>query len=261
VLTQQLDLDLAPVAVPEDGVLLNKRLADVLGLERGDLVEVELLDRRRGTRWVRVTDVIESYIGLVALMRIDRLDTLLREGPAASGADIAYDPIRENELFREIKRTPRISSIELQRRVLTLFRATLAENINMMTSIYISLAVIVAFGVVYNSARIQLSERARDLASLRVLGFHRSEVARVLFTELAMLALLAQPLGWLIGYWLSWIMVQSFSSDLYTTPFVIETATYGKASLVTLAAAIVSAVAVRRRIDKLDLVSVLKTRE
>ncbi|MDP1909660.1 MAG: FtsX-like permease family protein, partial [Hyphomicrobium sp.] len=99
------------------------------------------------------------------------------------------------------------------------------------------------------------------LASLRVLGFHRSEVARVLFTELAVLTMLAQPLGWLIGYWLGWITVQSFSSDLYTTPFVIETATYAKASLVTIAAAIASALVVRSRIDRLDLVAVLKTRE
>jgi len=261
ILTRQLDSNWLPVSVPEQGLLINRRLADVLRLGRGDLVEVELLDRRRGIRWVRVSDVIESYIGLVALMRIDHLNDLLREGPVVSGVDIAYDRNHENALYQEVKRTPHIASMELQRNALKLFRATLAENINMMTSIYIGLAVIVAFGVVYNSARIQLSERARDLASLRVLGFHRSEVARVLFTELALLALLAQPLGWLIGYWLSWITVQSFSSDLYSTPFIIETATYAKASLVTLVAAIGSALVVRKRIDKLDLIAVLKTKE
>jgi len=260
-LTRQLDLELQPVGVPETGLLINRRLADVLHLQRGDLAEIELLDRRRGTRWVRITDVIESYIGLVALMHIDRLNELLDEGPLVNGINIAYDTQHEQALFREIKRTPRVSSMELQRHKLALFRSTLAENINMMTSIYIGLAVIVAFGVVYNSARIQLSERARDLASLRVLGFHKREVARVLFTELALLALLAQPLGWLIGYALSWVTVQSFSSDLYTTPFHIETSTYAKASLVTLAAAIGSAVAVRKRIDTLDLIAVLKTRE
>jgi len=261
ILTRQLDSDWLPVAVPEQGLLINRRLADVLNLRRGDLAEVELLDRRRGTRWVRISEVIESYIGLVALMRIDNLNELLREGPVVSGVDIAYDTNQEAALYREIKRTPHISSIELQKNALKLFRATLAENISMMTSIYIGLAVIVAFGVVYNSARIQLSERARDLASLRVLGFHKSEVARVLFTELALLALLAQPLGWLIGYWLSWITVQSFSSDLYSTPFIIETATFAKASLVTLAATIGSAIIVRKRIDRLDLIAVLKTRE
>ncbi|MEZ5818656.1 MAG: FtsX-like permease family protein [Hyphomicrobiaceae bacterium] len=261
VLTRQLDTALEPVQVPERGLLVNQRLAEVLKLNRGDLVQVDLLDRRRGTKWVRISDVIESYIGLVALMRIDRLNDLLDEGPVVTGVDIAYDQAREDALFREIKRTPRISSLELRRSALARFRATIAENIDMMTSIYIGLAVVVAFGVVYNSARIQLSERARDLASLRVLGFHKREVARVLFTELAVLALVAQPLGWLIGYALSWITLQSFSSDLYTTPFVIETATYAKASLVTLAAALASAAVVRSRIDRLDLIAVLKTRE
>lgn len=260
-LTRHLDLALDPVGVPEAGLLINRRMADVLGLERGERVEIELLDGRRGTRWVRITDVIESYIGLVALMHIDVLNDLLGEGPVITGVDIAYDSEAEARLFQAIKATPKIASIELQRTALARFRASLAENINMMTSVYIGLAVIVAFGVVYNSARIQMSERARDLASLRVLGFHKSEVARVLFTELAVLTLLAQPLGWLIGYWLGWITVQSFSSDLYTTPFVIETATYAKASIVTIAAAAVSALAVRGRIDHLDLVAVLKTRE
>ena len=261
VLTRQLDLDLEPVAVPESGLLINRRLANVLGLKRGDLAEVELLDGHRGTQWVRISDVIESYIGLVALMQIDQLNKLLEEGPVVSGVNIAYDAHREPDLFRELKRTPRISSFELQKSALARFRATLAENINLMTSIYIGLAVVVAFGVVYNSARIQLSERARDLASLRVLGFHRIEVARVLFTELALLTVVAQPLGWLIGYWLGWIMVQSFSSDLYSTPFVIEVATYAKASLITVIATLASGLAVRRKIDALDLVAVLKTRE
>ncbi len=260
-LTRQLDLALAPVDVPETGLLINRRLAEVLGVKRGSLVDVEILDGRRGTRSVRVTDVIESYIGLVALMRMDQLNRLLEEGPVVSGVHIAYDRDREAALFREIKATPRIVSIEQQRRALSRFRATLAENIDMMTSIYISLAVVVAFGVVYNSTRIQLSERARDLASLRVLGFHRREVSRVLFTELVVLALVAQPLGWFIGHWLAWLTVQSFSSDLYTTPFVINTATYAKASLVTIAATAASALTVHQRIAALDLVAVLKTRE
>jgi putative ABC transport system permease protein len=260
-LTRQLDLALAPVAVPETGILINRRLAEVLGVERGSLVELDILDGRRGTRMVRISDIIESYIGLVALMRMDQLNRLLEEGPVVSGVHIAYDRDREAALFRAIKATPRIASIEQQRHALSRFRATLAENIDMMTSIYIGLAVVVAFGVVYNSTRIQLSERARDLASLRVLGFHRREVSRVLFTELTLLALIAQPLGWIIGHWLAWLTIQSFSSDLYTTPFVINTATYAKASLVTIAATVASALTVHKRIAALDLVAVLKTRE
>ena len=167
----------------------------------------------------------------------------------------------EDALFRAVKRTPVVASIALQRTSLKRFRETLAENINMMTSVYIGLSIIVAFGVIYNSARVQLSERARDLASLRVIGFTRSEVSRVLLTELAILTVLAQPLGWLLGYGFGWLTIQSFSSDLYTTPLVIERATYAKASLVVLLAAVVSALIVRRRVDRLDLIAVLKTRE
>ncbi len=131
----------------------------------------------------------------------------------------------------------------------------------MMTSVYIGLSIIVAFGVVYNSARVQLSERARDLASLRVLGFTDREVSRVLLTELTILTIAAQPLAWLLGYAFGWLTIQSFSSDLYTAPLVIETATYAKASLVVIGAAAVSAMVVGRRVKRLDLISVLKTRE
>lgn len=131
----------------------------------------------------------------------------------------------------------------------------------MMVSIYVGLAVIVALGVVYNSARIQLSEQARELASLRVLGFTRAEVSRVLLVELIVLVVIAQPLGWLFGYVFSWITIQSFSSDLYRAPFVILPATYARASLIVMATAILSALLVRRRIDRFDLISVLKTRD
>ena len=260
-LSRPLDKAHRPIVLPEVGLVVNKRVADVLGLARGDMVEVEILEDRRQALRVPVADVIESYFGLTVLMRIEALNQLLDEGSVINGVHIAYDRNEEAALFRAVKRTPAIASIALQRVSLTRFRETLAENINMMTSVYIGLSVIVAFGVVYNSARIQLSERARDLASLRVLGFTRGEVSRVLLTELALLTLLAQPLGWLLGYGFGWLTIQSFSSDLYTTPMVIETATYAKASLVAVSAAIASSAIVRRRVDRLDLVSVLKTRE
>jgi putative ABC transport system permease protein len=127
--------------------------------------------------------------------------------------------------------------------------------------VYVTLAVIIAFGVVYNSARIQLSEQARELASLRVLGFTRAEVAGVLLTEMTLLTAVAIPLGWVIGYGFGKILMYAFSSDLYRVPFTISTATYAKASLVVLGATAVSALIVRRRVDRLDLIAVLKTRD
>ncbi len=259
-LSRVLDLDFKPVTLPESGLVVGERVAEILQLRRGDVVEVEILEGRRGVRQVPVADVIKSYFGLAVFMDIDALDTLVY-GARLTGVHISYDARHQGDLFTAIKSTPGIGSIALQRHALARFRETIAQNINYSVTIYVALATIIAFGVVYNSARIQLSENARELASLRVLGFTRGEVSRVLLTELALLTLAAIPLGWMIGYGFGWLLIQAFSSDLYRVPFVIEVATYAKASLVVLAATAASALIVRRRIDNLDLIAVLKTRD
>lgn len=260
-LSRVLDADLRAVTLPRTGLMVNKRVAELLGVGRGDSVEVEILEGRRTRTEAVVSDLIESYFGLGAYMDLAALNKLMGEGPEVSGAHISYDRAREGALFNAIKKTPAIGSITLQRVSLQRFRETLAENITIMTTVYVALAVIVAFGVVYNSARIQLSENARELASLRVLGFTRGEVSSVLFLELALIVLLAIPLGWALGYGLAWSTVEAFATDIYRVPFVIERATYVKAGLVIIGAAAASAVIVRRRVDRLDLIAVLKSRE
>ena len=259
-LSRVLDLDFKPVHLPRSGLVINERIAQILHLKRGDVVEVEVLEGRRGMRYVPVADVIKSLFGLTAFMDLNALDELMY-GARLTGIHIAYDAQYQGELFSAIKSTPGIGSIALQRHALTRFRETIAQNINYSVTIYVTLAVVIAFGVVYNSARIQLSEHARELASLRVLGFTRGEVSRVLLTELALLTLAAIPLGWVIGYGFGWLLIQAFSSDLYRVPFTIEQATYAKAALVVLLATAASALIVRRRVDRLDLVAVLKTRD
>ena len=260
-LSRVVDLALHPVALPPSGLLLDEHVAGMLSVKAGDMLDVELLEGRRGIARVRVAAIVQSYIGLGAYMQLDALHELLDEGPNIAGLHLAYDRNAENGLFAAIKATPVISAVALHRLSLAKFRETLARNINTMVAIYVSLAIIVAFGVVYNSARIQLSEHARDLASLRVLGFSRGEVSRVLLFELTLLVALAQPLGWLLGYLLGWLTIQSFSSDLYRAPFVISASTYAFASLVVLGSAAAASIIVRRRIDRLDLIEVLKTRD
>lgn len=249
------------VEPPKQGLLINERLASVLGLSRGDEIEVEIMEGRRGVKRTVVGDVVASFFGLTAYMDMTSLNELLDEGRMVSGVHVALDDMRLDDFYGAIKKTPQAGSLMLQRVSLSKFRETIGENINIMTMVYIALAVIIAIGVVYNSARILLSERARELASLRVLGFTRGEVSRVLLTELAILMILAQPIGWALGHMFAWGVVQGFSSDLFSVPFLIQTRTYARASLVVLAAAVASTLLVRRRIDKLDLVTVLKTRE
>ncbi|MBW8636268.1 ABC transporter permease [Hoeflea sp. WL0058] len=260
-LSRVLDLDLFPVAAPENGVILSERVASKLKLEPGMTVEVELLERDKRLEDVTVVGVAQSYIGLNAYMHLDALDRLLRDGRQISGARISVDEAMLDELYDVIKSTPVISSIALQGVSRDRFRATIEENITTMSTIYVTLAVIITFGVIYNSARIQLSERARELASLRVFGFTKAEVSSVLIIELALIVLAAQPVGWLVGYGLSWSVMQGLQSDLFRVPLIIYTSTYATASLVVIAAAVASVLIVRRRVDHLDLIRVLKTRE
>ena len=260
-LSRILDDDLNALDPPVAGLLLSSHVAQLLYLHIGDKAEVELLEKDRRVVAVPVTAIVQNYVGLAVYMHAGALDRLIGDGPRLSGVHASVDPARIDELYAAVKRTPAIASIALQNISRTRFRETIGENITVMTTVYVVLAVIITFGVVYNSARIQLSERARELASLRVLGFTRTEVSSVLLIELAVIVAFAQPLGWLLGYAFSWSVVKGFESDLFRIPFVVDTATYAMASLVVLSVAVLSALIVRARIDRLDLIRVLKTRE
>ena len=260
-LSRVLDRQSRPVPIPEDGLLISERVAEVLSLNAGDLAEIEILDGRRGTVFAPVSRIIRAYFGLTVYTSKDMLARILDEGPRNSGVHVIYDKAHETDLFDSIKSLPGAASIALRKMSLKNFRDIINQNISIMITVYVALGVVITFGVVYNSARIQLSERGRELASLRVLGFTRGEVSSVLLIQLAVIVVLAQPLGWLLGFGFSWLTNQAFSSDLYSVPFIVAPQSFARATLVVLAAAFVSALIVRRRIDKLDLIAVLKTRE
>lgn len=260
-LSRLIDVAGRPVTLPETGLVLTDILARILGARVGDLVEVETLDRRHRVVEVPVTAVVQGYIGLAAYMDLGAVNRLNMEGRMMSGVNVRLDPAERDALYARIKGMPAVASIGLQSRALEMLRQTMAENLLLMTGIFAILALVIAFGVVYNSARIQLSERARELASLRVLGFTRAEVSWILLAELALLTVLALPLGWVLGYGLAYAMVVGLETELMRVPLVIGRATYAWAAIVVLAAATASALLVRHRIDSLDLVEVLKTRE
>ncbi len=255
------DLDIRPVKLPRQGLVISDKLASLLDATTGQYVTLELLDGKRRSVEVIVSAKVRSYIGLLAAMDLDALNEIAGDGPRISSVSLAIDTNRTDALYEKVKALPAVASITLQRVSLALFRDTLAQNIAMMMTVYTSLGVIIAFGVAYNSARIQLSERARELASLRVLGFTRQEVARILLNELAILTALALPLGWLGGYGLAWLTAQGLDTEVHRIPFIIDRDTYAWASVVLVAAVAVSALIVRLRINKLDLIAVLKTRD
>ncbi len=260
-LQQLLGLELEPLAVPEFGIAVSEKLAQLLGADRGDVISVEMTQGHRRTFDVRITVILQGYVGLQAVMEIANLNRLAGDGDVANAADLMVDTQELPQLYRALKDMPAVAAVVLQKASLNMFRRTLAQNINIMMTTFIVLAVIICFGVVYNSARIQLSERGRELASLRVLGFTRAEVSAVLLGEIALLTVLALPLSWIFGYVFNWLLVSGFDTELYRVPFAISRKTYVYASLIVLCAALVAALIVRLRVDHLDLIRVLKTRE
>jgi putative ABC transport system permease protein len=260
-LNRVLDSKTRPVTLPPQGLVLSRTVADILGADRGDVVVLEVLEGARPVLQVPVADVVDEYIGTNVYSEIGALRRLMREGETLSGAFLAVDRAAEPALYRRVKRSPRVAGVLLKRATVESFEKTIARNFTIITTVNMLFAAVIAFGVVYNTARISLSERSRELATLRVIGFRRAEISYILLGELAALVALAIPIGLLLGYGMSAAILELFQTELYRIPFVIAPRTFARAGFVTLVAAAISAAAVRRRLDRLDLVAVLKTRE
>lgn len=260
-LSRIINIDLHPVVLPESGLAISSWLARLLRAQVGDFVEVDLLEGQRRTVSLPVTALVEDYFGIQGMMDAEVLARLMREAPAVNGVNVSFDANQQEHFYDAIKRLPTVSGTALLRLSLANFREAMAVIVTTMANIYTGLAVVIAFGVVYNSARISLSERTRELASLRVLGFSRGEVMHILLLELALLTLIAQPPGWVLGYGLAWTLKTKMAADVMRARLIVEYSTYALASAIVLAAAVISAVVVRRRINRLDLVAVLKTRD
>lgn len=249
------------VAVPAAGLVLSSKLADVLGVAPGDTVIVEVLEGRRPAESVEVAATVDDILGLSAYMHIDALHRLMRESDVITGAALLIDPAAEGALARRLKDLPAVAGAGFMRAVVQSFRDTLAANMDIMIWMNVIFAGIIAFGVVYNAARVSLSERSRELASLRVLGFTRAEISLILLGELAVLTLAALPVGAVLGYGMALAIVRSVESEVYRFPLVITRQAIAWAFLTVIAAALVSGLIVRRRLDRLDLIAVLKVRE
>ena len=260
-LNRLLDTSGSDVPVPAEGLAISRKLAEILGVSVGDVMTVEVLEGNRPVREVVVAQLVDDLMGVNAYMDMDVLHRLLREGGSLSGVYLRVDETMEENLYADLKQTPKVAGVMLRRAALESFEDTLAEMFGMMRGVSTIFAAVIAFGVVYNGARISLSERSRELASLRVLGFTRAEISYILLGELAVVTVLAIPVGMVFGYGLAWSMVQSMNTEVWRMPLVILPRTYTFAVVSIVVATLISGLVVRRRLDRLDLIEVLKTRE
>ncbi|HJV85126.1 MAG TPA: FtsX-like permease family protein [Noviherbaspirillum sp.] len=256
-----LDENERPIDLPQEGMVLSKKLAETLGAVQGDKLTVESMARQRRTLLLTVARIVDEPIGMFAYMDNAALAKAMEEPETMTGAFVAVDPQQRATLYHALKSVPAVRSINLREATLQSFLSTIAENMRMNTIVIVAFACVIAVGVVYNSARIALSERAVELASLRILGFTRAEVARMLLGEQGLLTLAAIPFGCLLGYGLAALLSELLSQDLFRIPLVISTRTYLFSIGVVLLSAAASGYLVWRKVHKLDLIEVLKTRE
>jgi putative ABC transport system permease protein len=247
--------------VPTDGLLLTDRLAHKLGVQVGDSVQVELMEGRRDVHTLRVSGTVKELMGMNAYLDRRALNRLLQEGDHINQVSVAVDRGHEEALLNQLKNLPRVALAVSKSVMKRNIDEVTGRNVLVFSGILTVFATIIAIGVVYNNARIALAERAWELASLRVLGFTRGEVSAFLLGELALEIALATPLGMILGYGLAFTIVNLIKTDEFYFPLVIQPATYAFAALSVVVAGGISALIVRRRIDTLDLVGVLKTRE
>lgn len=250
-----------PVALPADGLVLSRKLAEILGAAPGDRITVEVLEGARPVRELPLAAVVEEPLGLGAYMNLTALNRFLREGDTISGAHVQADATRLAGLYSTLKQTPLVSAVAIRDTMMRSVRELLERSLELATNVLIGFACIIAVGAIYNGTRIALSERSSELASLRVLGFTRGEIRGILLGEQALITGAGVPIGWLLGYLTCAVLAHYMETDLYRLPLVITAATYARAALVVLAAGAASAWMVSMRLRRLDLLAVLKARE
>ena len=249
------------VTLPAKGLVLTTKLAQILGVGAGDDVIIEALVTPRSIASMRVASLVDESIGISAYAGREDVNRFMREGPSLSSAQLAVQPQRAAELYAVLKSMPGVTSVSLREAMLASMKKTIVENIYISASMIVAFACVIAFGVIYNGARIALSERGRDLASLRVLGFSKGEVGAMLLGEQAVLTLTSIPIGFAAGWLLCIYIARKFDSEVYRIPLMISGRTYAVSFLVITLAAAFTSIVVQRRIGQLDLVEVLKTRE
>jgi len=260
-LRRLIDVDERIHRLPPTGLILTTKLAELLEVERGEVITIEPLEGDRRPRQAVVVGLVDDMMGLNAYMENRSLARLMGDDGAVSGTHLQIDTLEETRLYRQFKQTPAIKGILIPAAMLDNFNQTMARTIGSSTTITILLACILAFGLVYNAARIALSERGRELASLRVLGFTQGEIAVMLLGEQAILTAGAIPLGYLIGYGLCGLVISAIDTELIRLPLVLTARTFLYSGGIVLLAALFSALLIRRRLRRLNLIEVLKTRE
>jgi putative ABC transport system permease protein len=258
---QALSLNLEKIILPDEGLILGRFFYKNWGVREGDTVEIEMLEGTQKKIFLKVAGFSDEMLGLSASVKIQYLWKIFEEQTGYNMATIKADSKKINQLYIELKDIPEISSVVLKTSMYKGFQNTMGKIIRISTLILVTFALAIAIGVIYNSIRVNFSERSWEMASLRVLGFEKWDVFAIIFVEVALQVVLCIIPGCIFGYWFTRLSLQGIHTETFALPVIIHSQTYIKASLIVLFSLVVSSWLVYRMIDKLSLVDALKSRE
>jgi len=249
------------LSLPPEGIVLSSTLAGILGVVPGDNLNVEVLEGKRPVRRIVLAATVDELLGTNAYMNIYALNRLMHEDHSISGSLMQVDAGKQEQLYQRLKQLPAVAAVSIKAATVDSFRETISRSMTLSIGTLIIFASVIAVGMIYNGARITLSERSRELATLRILGFTRREITFILLGEQAFITMVALPFGFVAGYALCAILALRLQTELYRMPLVVQPASYALAFLIVLFAAVASGILVSRRVASLDIVSVLKAGE
>jgi putative ABC transport system permease protein len=255
------DVRRGPMEVPPAGLLLSRRIAARLQVRPGEVVRVELQEGTRRFAEVTVAGLVDDLVGVQAVMDRATLDRIAGDGALVSGAFLQLDPAAAQVVNRRLLRMPRVAGVSLSEATRSSLERMMEDSLLWFTGLLTFFAILISIGVVYSGARLALSERERELATLRVIGFTRGETWRIAGGELWVQVLAGVPVGWLAGWGFVELTAAATASDLMRLPAAVTLANAARATAVVVLAALAVSLWSRRWLGRLDLVSVLKAKE
>ncbi|MCB0340954.1 MAG: ABC transporter permease [Bdellovibrionales bacterium] len=259
-LRQILNEKLEPLSVPEEGLLLSRSLANKLKVKSGDFLRVEVLEGARPERLLPVVNIADEFVGGAGYMNLRAINQFLKESNLITSAGLTIDNRFAPKLYAELKQMPKIAGVSFKDTTLKTFNETSAKYLIVFSLFLLGFAMVIAFGIVYNSARISFSERSWELASLRVLGFTKLETFRILVGEIVILILCSIPLGWYLGVQTTKALINEMAPEAMQIPFVIQPSTFTYSALVMVASGVLSGFVIWRKVRNLDMIEALKVR-
>ena len=261
-LQRLLDTEERTVDIGESGLVLSKKLAEMMSLNVGDRVKIKpMIGRVTDEKVVRVSKIIQQYFGASGYMNIEALSRVLNESYAMNSVLLATAPGKAKFMNDELEDIPAVSSIEVKEDSIRNMNETIQMNMKVTSFVTVLFAGIISFSIIYNITSVSLAERERELASLRVMGFSREEVGRILYHENIALGVVGLVLGLPLGIAISKALVTAFDTEMIRLPYHLEPRTFIISITLTLFFVLVSNLAIRRKIHHLDLVETLKERE